>query len=159
MPTDHVQTPTRPAVEPIVPVAPTPEENSTLRFLRDTMVADVEIHPVPQGWHLYTTARAMGQAALGAYAFTVLSVWLVPLLMKGSWLPIIFSQEAAIFGLPVAVAGGWIAATSIPEPELDAKRTWLGRLYAAAVAYLLIQTVAILFSFVWMNIFVFKPYR
>jgi len=156
MPTDQIDTVQPSIVAAPPPVRHTPEENDYLAYLRNAMVFD-ETEPQAEGWQMYATPKFLGRASLAAYGFTLLSVGLAPWLFRGEWLPVVSTPEMAIFGLPIAVAGGWLAWTSPDEKTLEKQRSWTGRLAAFLVAYLLLQTVATLFNFAWVNVFTIRP--
>lgn len=159
MPTDQVDVTQRQATSlPPATPPPTPhtvQEKEYLEYLREAMVFDRE-EPVPVGWKIYTTPKFLGRSALVAYLFTASSAWFANSLSSAEWIPVICTPEVAIFGLPIAVAGAWLAWTAPAEPGLEMKRKWAGRLTTIFLVYILLQTVALLFNFLWLNIFTLK---
>lgn len=161
MPTDQLdvltQSPAAPTATPAPAAAPshTREEDDYLGFLRDALVSDA--HPeAPRGWRLYATQKYLGLSILYAYALTAATVWAAPFFFKGDWIPVVFSFEAAVFGLPAAVVGAWFAWTSTEPSGAASQRRWRGRLLSLGVLYWGLQTSSAILHAAWNSLFIWR---
>jgi hypothetical protein len=143
------------STEVLDPVADAPSapqaDLSAAQSIRDALSMD-EFEPEPQGWQLYTTQKFVGRTALMAYAVAVTLVGLAPLLFRGPWIPVFLAPEMLVYGAPIAFTGAWLEWNAHPEPDLQAKRTWRGRIATLALVYLGMLAVAGVFHLFWVTV-------